>query len=373
MKIILKEVVSRRDWRNFICFPEKLFENDPLFIPSLHSDEKDTLFSDRNPAYEYCDAKFWLAYSDGEVVGRVGAIINRKSNELWNEKCVRFGWFDFIEDFDVFKCLIDKVAEYGRSNGMTKIIGPMGFTDMDKECWVTDGFENEQNITTLYNPRYYIDFISRYGFDVDCEWQQFKIPASQDVPEKVSRINKLISERYKVRLVEFTRAKDILPYGHKIFDALNDAFHILYGFVPLSGKEIDLYVKRYFSFIAPELVKIVVDENDDVVGFAIATPSLTDAFKKIKGSLFPFGWIRALRSLKVYNEVDLLLNGVRTEWQNRGIHAIYHEALNKTLIERGVKIAYSNPQIIGNKAVTVWNAQYDCEPYFKRAVFCKIL
>ena len=116
MKIILKEVVSRRDWRKFICFPEKLFENDPLFIPSLHSDEKDTLFSDRNPAYEYCDAKFWLAYSDGEVVGRVGAIINRKSNEVWNEKCVRFGWFDFIEDFDVFKCLIDKVAEYGRRN-----------------------------------------------------------------------------------------------------------------------------------------------------------------------------------------------------------------------------------------------------------------
>ncbi len=371
MKTIIQEVVTKSDWKEFIRFPERLFKGNPLFIPSLRSDEKDSLYPSRNPAYDYSSAKCWLARQDGKVVGRVAAIINNRSNEKWNVKCVRFGWFDFIEDIEVCSALLDKVIEFGQEHGMNKIHGPLGFTDMDKECWVVEGFENEQNMSTIYNPPYYIDFIKKLGYATDCEWQQYKMPASQPIPEKVKKINQLIVDKYNVKLLEFTRRKDIMPYAHKFFHALNDAFSILYGFVPLTEKEIDLYTKKYFSFLDPELIKLVVDKDDEIIGFAAAIPSLSKAMKKANGKLFPTGWYYILRALKKYDSIDLLLNGVRGDWQNKGIHALYHAALNETCIKKNIKTAYTNPQIIGNKAVMVWSAQYQCEQLFKRAVFSR--
>lgn len=371
MDLIFKEVVTHSDWRKFIEFPKILFKDNSCFIPSLDSDEHDSLYREKNPAYKYCDAKFWIALRDNKIVGRVGAIINNRSNEKWNEKFVRFGWFDVIEDFDVFKALINKVVDFGKGFGMKKIQGPLGFTDIDKECWVTDGFENRQNISTLYNPPYYIDFIKRLGFAVDCEWLQYRIPASQPVPEKVKKVSQMIADKYKVRLVEFTKVSEMRGYGQKMFHCLNDAFKSLYGFVELTEEEIDIYVKKYFSVLDPELVKFVVDANDEVIAFAIAMPCLDEAFKKIKGRLFPFGWIRVLHDMKHYQDIDFLLNGVRSDWHGKGIHALYHVALNESMIKKGLRYAYSNPQIIGNKAVMVWQAQYQCEQHFKRAVFSK--
>lgn len=371
MDLIFKEIITHRDWREFIEFPKKLFKNNPHYIPSLDSDEHDSLYREKNPAYQYCDAKFWLAMRNGEAVGRVGAIINNRANEKWNEKFVRFGWFDFIEDFDVFKALLDKVVDFGREHGMEKIQGPLGFTDMDKECWVTEGFENRQNICTIYNPPYYIDYIKRLGYTIDCEWLQYKIPASQPVPEKVKKVSQMISEKYNVRLLEFKRVKDILPYSHKLFHCLNDAFSILYGFVELTEEEIDNYTRKYFQVLDPELIKFVVDENDDIIAFALAMPCLDDAFRKIQGRLLPLGWIRVLHDIKHYQDVDFLLNGVRHDWQGKGIHSLYHVALNETMIRKNLRFAYSNPQIIGNKAVMVWDSQYACQQNFKRAVFSK--
>lgn len=371
MDLTFREIVTHRDWRDFIEFPKRLFKGNAHFIPSLDSDEHDSLYREKNPAYGYCDAKFWLAESDGKAVGRVGAIINRRANEKWNEKFVRFGWFDFIDDFEVCKALVGKVVEFGKQHGMTKIQGPLGFTDMDKECWVTEGFENRQNICTLYNPPYYIDFIKRLGFAVDCEWLQYKIPASQPVPEKVRRVSRMIAEKYKVRLLEFTKVKDILKYAHKVFHCLNDAFSILYGFVELTETEIDNYTRKYFQVLDPELVKLVVDENDDVIAFAIAMPCLDEAFRKINGRLIPFGWVRVLHDIRHYRDIDFLLNGVSGKWQGKGIHALYHLAMNETMIRKKLRYAYSNPQIDGNMAVKVWTSQYECEQNFRRAVFSR--
>ena len=371
MDLILKEVVTHRDWRRFIEFPKKLFKGNSCFIPSLDSDERDSLYREKNPAYKYCDAKFWIAMREKKIVGRVGAIINNRANKKWNEKFVRFGWFDFIEDMDVFKALINKVVDFGKSFGMKKIHGPLGFTDIDKECWVTEGFDNRQNISTLYNPSYYIDFIKQAGFSVDCEWVQYKIPASQPVPEKVKKVSRMIAERYKVRLVEFKKVREMRPYGTKLFHCLNDAFKDLYGFVELTETEIRNYVRKYFSVLDPELVKFVVDEKGEVIAFAVAMPCLDNAFKKIKGRLFPLGWIKVLHDMKHYKDIDFLLNGVRTDWHGRGIHALYHVALNESMIKKGLRYAYSNPQIIGNKAVMVWKSQYECEEHFRRAVFSR--
>lgn len=371
MDLVLKEVVTHRDWRRFIEFPKKLFKDNSCFIPSLDSDERDSLYREKNPAYKYCDAKFWIAMRGEKIVGRVGAIINNRANRKWNEKFVRFGWFDFVEDQNVFKALINKVSDFGKSFGMEKIHGPLGFTDMDKECWVTDGFDNRQNICTLYNPSYYIDFIKQAGFSTDCEWIQYRIPASQPVPEKMKKVSLMIAEKYKVRLVEFKKVREMRPYWPKLFHCLNDAFKNLYGFVELTETEIRNYVRKYFSVLDPELVKFVVDEKDEVIGFAVAMPCLDNAFRKIKGRLFPLGWTKVLHDMKHYRDIDFLLNGVRTDWHGRGIHALYHVALNESMIKKGLRYAYSNPQIIGNKAVMVWESQYECEEHFKRAVFSR--
>ena len=306
-------------------------------------------------------------------MGRVAAIINRSVNEHWNKKAVRFGWFDFIEDYEVFKALLDKVAEYGKRNGMTEIEGPFGFTDMDKECWVIDNFDARQNISTLYNPEYYIKFIERAGYDILCKWQQYVMPANQPVPDKVARLNTLIMEKYHLRLVKVKHRKELIPYAWQFFHAINDSFKDLYDFVPMTEKEIDVYIKEYFPFVNMDFVQFVVDENDHLVGFGLSIPDLNAAYKKANGRLFPFGWYHILKAFRKFDTIDLLLNGVLPEWQKRGVHSIYYCDMNEAAIKFNVHTAYTNPQIIGNEAVKIWETQYHTTPLMQRAVFGKNL
>ncbi len=370
--LIIKTVEKRSDLRKFIAFPNKLFKDVPSYIPALNFDEVN-LLTDKNPSLEHCSRELYLALRDGKVVGRVAAIINRSVNEHWNKKSVRFGWFDFIEDYDVFTALLEKVAEYGRRNGMEEIEGPFGFTDMDKECWVIDNFDARQNISTLYNPEYYIRFIERAGYEIKCKWQQYSMQANQPVPEKVGRLNKLIMEKYHLHLVKVKRRKDIYPHALKLFHTINDSFKDLYDFVPMTEKEIAVYIKEYIPFVNLNFVQIVEDENDNLVGFGLSIPDLNAAYKKAKGRLFPFGWYHILRAFRKFDTIDLLLNGVQPEWQKRGVHSIYYSDMNEAAIRFGVHTAYTNPQIIGNEAVKIWETQYNTVPLMQRAVFGKAL
>ena len=368
--IVISEVKSRRDLNKFIAFPNKLFKDVPTYIPPLNRDER-ALLTDKNPSLEHSDLKMFLAFRDGKVVGRVAAIINHSVNQHWNKKAVRFGWFDFVEDFDVCKSLFDKVVEYGRSKGMTEIEGPFGFTDMDKECWVIEGFDKRQNISTLYNPKYYIDFIERLGCSIVCRWQQYKLRSDQPVPDKVARINELILQRYNLKLLKFKKRKEVYPYAKKFFHTLNESFQNLFDFVPLTEKEIDTYIKEYFPFINLEFANFVVDKDDNLVAFGLSIPSLNDAYKKANGHLFPFGWYHILRGLRKFDTIDLLLNGVHPEWQKRGVHSIYYAEMNRNAIKHKVAWGYTNPQIIGNEAERIWSTTYQTEPLMTRAVFKK--
>lgn len=371
-EIVVKKVESRGDLRRFIAFPNRLFKDVPSYIPALNFDERN-LLSDKNPSLEHCSRELFLALRDGKVVGRVAAIINRTVNEHWNKKSVRFGWFDFIEDYDVFSALLAKVADYGRAHGMTEIEGPFGFTDMDKECWVIDNFDARQNISTLYNPEYYIRFIERAGYEIKCRWQQYSMPASQPVPDKVARLNKLIMEKYHLHLVRVKHRKQLIPYAWQFFHAINDSFKDLYDFVPMTEKEIKVYIDEYFPFVNMDFVQFVVDDNDHLVGFGLSIPDLNGAYKKANGRLFPFGWYHILRAFRKFDTIDLLLNGVLPEWQKRGVHSIYYSDMNEAAIRYQVHTAYTNPQIIGNEAVKIWETQYNTTPLMQRAVFGKAL
>lgn len=369
-ELVVREVNSRRELRKFIAFPNRLFKDVPTYVPALVRDEKGLLTA-KNPSWEHCDQQLFLAYRGKEIVGRVAAIINRTVNEKWNKKVVRFGWMDFIEDYDVFMALIHKVMEYGKQHGLDEIEGPLGFTDMDKECWAIDNFDARQNLSTLYNPKYYIDFVERANFEIKCRWQQNKMPANQPVPDKVARINGLILEKYNLKLLKFKKRKEVYPYARKFFLTLNEAFRDLFDFVPLTDKEIDVYINEYFPFINLDFANFVVDKDDNLVAFGLSIPDLNDAYKKCNGHLFPFGWIHLLRSLHKFDTIDLLLNGVHPDWQKRGVHSIYYAEMNKNAIRYNVHTAYTNPQIIGNEAEKLWHTTYDSEKLMTRAVFGK--
>ena len=368
----IKLVSTKKELKEFIRFPHDLFRGNEYWVPPLDSDEMDTLRKDKNPAFEHCEAEYWLAYKDGRIAGRIAGIINHPANKKWG-KFVRFGWVDFIDDIEVVEALFRTVEEWGKSKGMEKIQGPLGFIDMDNEGMLVEGFDKMPTIANIYNYPYYPQMMVKLGYEGKEDWIQFKMKASQSIPEKMERINNLIKEKYNLKVLSFKKKKELLPYAKPLFNTLNLAFSNLYGYSELTEKEIDRLVKNYFTFINPELVCIVVDEKDEVVAFGISMPTLSKAFQKAKGKLFPFGFIHILKALKNMDEIDLYLNGVHPDWQKKGVHSLYYVEMNKAFIRNNIKVAITNPQLENNvNAVNVWS-NYENEPYLRRRCYEKVL
>ena len=370
--IQIKKVKSKSDLKSFVKFPHKLFKDNKYWVPPLTSDELFILDKDKNPSFEHCLAEYWLAYKDGEIVGRIAGIINTIANDNWGKK-VRFGWIDFINDIEVAKALLLTVENWGKEHGMESIQGPLGFNDMDNEGMLVDGFDRMPTIANIYNFPYYPEIMEKLGYTGSEDWLQFKFNASQPIPEKMERINKLIAEKYKLRVMIFDKKKELMKYIDSFFRTLNASFANLYGYSTLTEGEIKVLIKNYFSFINPKLVCFVIDESDEVVAFGISMPTLSRAYQKAKGKLFPFGFIHILRALNNLDEIDLYLNGVHPDWQKKGIHSLYYVEMNKAYIRNNVKVAISNQQLESNfQAVNVWN-NYDKEPYLRRRCYVKPL
>jgi len=320
-------------------------------------DEWKTLSSKKNPAFEFCEAQYWLAYKDNILAGRIAGIINYKANERWNEKLVRFGWIDFIDDLDVSSALIKTVEEWGKEKGMTGIHGPLGFSDMDNEGMLIKGFEELATLASIYNYPYYPEHMMKINFEKAADWVQYIFDVPQSIPEKVERVSKLIAEKYELRILKAKKAKELLPYAPKMFKLLNESFDELYGFTSLSEKQIQNYIKQYFGFIRPEFVSMVIDKNDDVVGFGISVPSLTRAMQKCNGRLFPVGFLYILRAIKKNDTIDMYLNGVRPDYHGKGVAALYYNELHKVYIRNKITWAVTNPQLEDNaKALTMWKS-----------------
>ncbi len=371
MNIEIIEVITKHQLKKFINFPYRLYKDNKYWCPPIFFDEMNTLHWQKNPALEYCKVKYWLALQNNNVVGRVAAIINTKSNEIWNEKNIRFGWFDFIDDVEVARSLLNKVIEWGKEENLHKIHGPLGFTDMDREGLLIKGFEEISSLATYYNFPYYQTIIEQLGFTKDVDWVQSLFPIPDKIPEKVERLSKLIQEKNNIRILEAKNKKDFLPYAKQIFETLNKCFVELYGFVPLSEKQINYYVKAYFSFVRPEFIGIVLNEKDEVVGFGVALPSLTKALQKSKGKLLPFGFIHLLKALKSNELVDMYINGVAPEYHNKGVPAVYFNYMLSNFIKNKVKFALSNPQLEENsKALNLWQ-NYEHKQHITRRCYQK--
>lgn len=357
MNIEVKKVTTRSDLGKFIGFPYKLYKGNKYWCPQMRMDERQTLSSKKNPAFEFCEAQYWLAYKDNILVGRIAGIINHKANVRWNEKLVRFGWIDFIDDLNVSGALIKAVEDWGKEKGMTGIHGPLGFSDMDNEGMLIKGFDELATLASIYNYAYYPDHMVRLKFEKAADWVQYLFEVPQSIPEKVERLSKLVAEKYELRLLKAKKAKEFLPYAPKLFKLLNESFDELYGFTALTEKQIQNYIKQYFGFIRPEFVEMVIDKKDDVVGFGISVPSLTRALQKCNGRLLPFGFIYLLRAIKKNDTIDMYLNGVRPDYHGKGVAALYYNELHKAYIKNKITLAVTNPQLEDNaKALTMWKS-----------------
>ena len=373
MAIQLKEAITSGDLKRFVSFQSSLYRGSRYWVPPLRFDELNSLRKDKNPAFEFCDAKYWLAYKDGTIVGRIAGIINKNYNQKWKEKAARFGWFDFVDDPEISSALLQTVEQWAITNGMKRVHGPLGFTDMDGEGTLVEGFDEVSTLGAIYNYPYYAAHIERAGYSKDSDWVEFEVTMGPAIPEKVERLAHIALERNKLTVLKANKAKDILPYARDIFDVLNEAYKDLYGFVELSDKQIDMYVKQYFNFIIAEYVPVVLDAHDKVVAFGIAMPSLSRALQKCNGRLFPFGFIHVLRALKNNRRVDLYLTAVRPDMQNKGVNAILIHETNKVFIKNKIEKVETNRELEANAKVQAQWRFYETRQHKRRRCYTKEL
>ena len=379
--IEIKKVESKKDLKTFIDFHYDLYEGNEYDVPNLFSDEMNTLSKDKNAAFEFCEAEYYLAYKDGKLAGRVAAIINHKANNKWGKKSVRFGWIDFIDDREVSKALLDAVEKYGREKGMEDVVGPLGFTDMDPEGMLVWGFDQLGTMPTIYNYAYYPEHIEALeGFEVDNKYVEFKIMVPDEVPEKYAKIAMMIEKRYNLHVRKLTK-KDVFQggMGQKIFDLINDTYKDLYGYSELSQKQIDQLIKSYLGFLDFNLITCIEDWTDGehkLIGVGITMPSLAHALRKChRGRLLPFGWFHVLRAIKQHktNIVDLLLIGILPEYRAKGANALLFADLIPWYQKYGIEWGETQVELETNAGVQgQWGAltpvMHKCRKCYKKII-----
>ena len=350
-ELSIKEVQGRKDLREFIRFPHKIYKDSPYWVPALDFDEINTLSPVKNAAFEYCEARYWMAFRGKEPVGRIAAILNRGHHEKWGQKYLRFGWIDFVEDPEVAKLLMETVETWARDEGLEAVHGPLGFTDLDREGMLVEGFDELGTLATNYNHPYYPQYLEQLGYQKDTDWVEYEIPVPNPPNETIHRMAHIAQRRNQLKLVSYTNKKDVLKHGKQIFQLLEDEYKQLYGTVPLTPKQVDSYIDQYFGFVKAEFIPLVFDQNDELVAFGIIMPSLSIGLQKSHGQLFPFGFIHLIKALWKNDRADLYLVAVKSEYQGKGVNAMIMDRMNEMFIKYGVKRVESNPELETNANV----------------------
>ena len=374
MAVTITEVTNKFALKKFVKFNIQLYKDNPYHVPGLVGDEMMTLSKKKNPAFDFCESIYFLAYNNNHIVGRIAGIINHRANETWNQQYARFGFVDFIDDEEVASALFKAVENWAITKGMKGVQGPLGFTDLDHEGLLVWGFNRLATMATSYSYPYYMKHIENLGYTKEQDWNEFLITVPKEIPEKYLRIADIVKQKYGFRVKKFKNTREIWPYAGKIFELWNEAYRPLYGFSELSPKQIEYYIKMYIPMLRMDLVTLILDANDNVVGVGITLPSLSNALKKAGGSLLPFGWIHLLKALYGKNEVvDLYIIGILPEYQSKGVNSLIFTDLITTCNKIGYLYAESNPELETNhKVQSLWDA-FEREHHKTRRAYIKHL
>lgn len=359
MAIEIKQVTTRRELKRFIRLNYEMYKDNAFAVPDLYEDMLKTFSRDKNPAFEFCEADYFLAYKEGRLAGRVAAIINRRANATWQKQTVRFGWIDFVDDEDVSRALIDTVAAWGRKRGMTEMEGPLGFTDMDAEGMLTEGFDQLSTMATIYNYPYYPQHMERLGLTKAMDWIEMKLMVPPQVPDKYVRIAEIVKQKYNLHVRKLKSVREIkrTGIGQRIFDLINESYAPLFGYSQMTQAQIAQYVKEYLPILDLSLVTLIENEQDELVGVGISMASLSTALQRAKGKMFPLGWWHLAKALywKKPPIVDLLLVAVKPEYQNKGVNALLFTDLIPQYIRHKFVWAETNPELeVNDKVQSQW-------------------
>ena len=349
--IKVKQVLNSSDLELFIKFPMELYKGNPYYVPPLINEEKSIWVKEENPALQYSEAAQFLAYKGENIVGRIAVMINHKEEKELGIRKVRFGWLDFINDIEVSKSLINTAIEYAKSKGISKIEGPMGFTNLDKAGMLTKGFDKLATMIGIYNFDYYPKHMEQLGLVKEKEWVEFEINFPDTLPDKVEKFSNLIAEKYELELVKFKSKKDILPLVEPMFKLLDDTYKHLSTYTPITQEQIKHYKEKYFKFIDKDYIVCIKDKYGSLISFAITMPSYSKALQKAKGKLFPFGWWHLLNAGKKNDRANFYLIGIHPQYQKRGVTAIIFKEIYETFKKKGVKFLETNPELEENASI----------------------
>lgn len=372
----IKEIQpTKKNLKAFTKFQIDLYDGSPWYVPPLISDDVQTLSPSLNPAHDFCDQVLYMAYRDGKVVGRIAGIINRQVNEKERERAARFGFIDFVDDPEVSAALLGAVEKWSRDKGMNKLIGPLGFTDLDHEGMLVEGFDELSTMATIYNYPYYPEHMERLGYRKESDWIEFLMEVPESIPDRFNRIADIVKRKFELRVLKYKSRKRVKKeYGHALFHLINESYEDLYQYSMLTERQIDYYIDQYLDLLNLDLLTLVVDRNDRLVAVGISMPSMSRALQKSRGRMLPLGWWHLLKGLKGKNDrVDLLLVAVHPDYQNKGVNAILFQDLLPYYIAKGYRYAESNPEMETNaKVQRQWEA-YSPRQHRRRRCYSKKL
>jgi len=373
MSVEIREVEKKKELKTFVKLPFGIYKGNDYWVPQLTRFEMEVFDNKKNPAYESAETRLFLAYKDGKPVGRIAGIISHAANNKYNKKNLRFGWFDTIADYEVAKALFDAVEAWGKELGMETITGPHGFTDLDQEGMLIEGFDQLPTIAVYYNHPYYNELVEKYGFEKEIDYLEYKAkpPVEEGMPPKLLRLGERIKERSGIKILKFKNKKALLNRAEEIFRVLDEAFEEIYGAVPLSEKQIRYYVNQYFPFVDKDLIQVAANEKDEIVGFMISLPSLSRAFQKAKGRLLPFGWLYILRALKKFEILDFYLAGIKKEYRGQGIDLLMVLEMAESIFKKGIIYCESNPELETNKKIQAQWKYYNPTLHKRRRIYRK--
>ena len=375
MAIEIRKIDTKCGLKKFVKWGIDLYKGNECFVPPLVMDDVNTLDPKNNPAFDFCESIYFMAYDDGKPVGRIAGIINNVVNEKTGKKTLRFGWVDFIDDPRVSEALFRAVEVWGRSKGMEEIVGPLGFSDMDPEGMLVEGFDQEGTMATIYNYPYYPKHLEAMGFEKEADWIEFRMTIPDGIPERYQRISDIIKRKYELSTPKYTSAKKLVKdYGQEIFQLINEAYSELYGYSPLTPRQINRYISMYIPVLRLDNISLIVDKDKKLIGVGIAMPSMSKALIKCRGRMFPFGWIHLLKALRGQNDVvDLLLVAVKPEYQSKGVNSLLFTDLIPCFIKNGYKFAESNPELELNQKVQSQWGYFETRQHKRRRAYRKPL